>query len=128
MYTCPLALYVEVALYGYAHSDHHNRIFQRFETLLLLLPAVYVGYRSYKRAGVTIKSEQLALRSGWLTIKSIYVKTSYSVVNDLAKSYATSARIMYSTCDCHARHTHKVVDVGEHEAQTIYEWFLRKKK
>ncbi|MGG6431941.1 PH domain-containing protein [Anoxybacillus sp. D401a] len=103
-------------------------LFQRFEPLLLLLPAVYVGYRSYKRAGVSIKSEQLALRSGWLTIKTVYM-LKHRIQSLTVSQTRTQQRIGL----CTVRATvmpgirKKVVDVDEHEAQAIYEWFLGNK-
>ncbi|MED0688104.1 PH domain-containing protein [Anoxybacillus ayderensis] len=102
--------------------------FQRFETLLLLLPAVYVGYRSYKRAGVTIKSEQLALRSGWLTIKTVYM-----LKHRIQSLTVSQTRMQQRLGLCTVRATvmpgirTKVVDVDEHEAQAIYKWFLGNK-
>ncbi|NNU96706.1 PH domain-containing protein [Anoxybacillus sp. EFIL] len=102
--------------------------FQRFETLLLLLPAVYVGYRSYKRAGVTIKSEQLALRSGWLTIKTVYM-----LKHRIQSLTISQSRMQQRLGLCTVRATvmpgirTKVVDVDEHKAQAIYEWFLGNK-
>ncbi|EPZ37144.1 Bacterial membrane flanked domain protein [Anoxybacillus ayderensis] len=102
--------------------------FQRFETLLLLVPAVYVGYRSYKRAGVTIKSEQLALRSGWLTIKTVYM-----LKHRIQSLTISQSRMQQRLGLCTVRATvmpgirTKVVDVDEHKAQAIYEWFLGNK-
>ncbi|MCX8045863.1 MAG: PH domain-containing protein, partial [Anoxybacillus gonensis] len=102
--------------------------FQRFETLLLLLPAVYVGYRSYKRAGVAIKGEQLALRSGWLTIKTVYMLKQ--CIQSLTMSQ-TRMQQRARLCTVHATVMPgiraKVVDVDESTTKTIYEWFLENK-
>ncbi|MBB5356537.1 putative membrane protein [Anoxybacillus mongoliensis] len=103
--------------------------FQRFETLLLLLPAVHVGYRSYRRAGVTIKSEQLALRSGWLTIKTVYM-----LKHCIQSLTISQTRMQQRLGLCTVRATvmpgirGKVVDVDEREAKVIYEWFLENKE
>ncbi|MGJ7036172.1 PH domain-containing protein [Anoxybacillus eryuanensis] len=103
--------------------------FQRFETLLLLLPAVHVGYRSYRRAGVTIKSEQLALRSGWLTIKTVYM-----LKHRIQSLTISQTRMQQRLGLCTVRATvmpgirGKVVDVDEREANVIYEWFLENKE
>ncbi|KFZ41687.1 hypothetical protein CS060_13660 [Anoxybacillus flavithermus] len=99
--------------------------FQRFETLLLLVPAVYVGYRSYKRAGVAIKSEQLALRRGWLTTKTVYMLKHR--IQSLTISQSRMQQRL-GLCTVHATVMPgirtKVVDVDESTAKTIYEWFL----
>ncbi|WP_041638469.1 PH domain-containing protein [Anoxybacillus flavithermus] len=103
--------------------------FQRFETLLLLLLAIYVGYRSYKQAGVAIKSEQLALRSGWLTIKTVYM-----LKHRIQSLTISQTRMQQRLRLCTVRATvmpgirKKVVDVDEREAKAIYEWFLENKE
>ncbi|WP_035045041.1 PH domain-containing protein [Anoxybacillus flavithermus] len=101
---------------------------ERFETLLLVFLAIYVGHRSYKRAGVALEREQLALRSGWLTIKTVYM------LKQRIQSFTISQSRMQQRarlCTVHATVMpgirKKVVDVDEHKAQAIYESFLENK-
>ena len=101
---------------------------ERFETLLLVFPAIYVGHRSYKRAGVALERKQLALRSGWLTIKTVYMlkqriqslTISQSRVQQRARLCTVHATVMPGVRT-------KVIDVNECEAKAIYEWFLGNK-
>lgn len=98
---------------------------ERFETLLLVFLAIYVGHRSYKQAGVAIKGEQLALRRGWLTTKTVYMLKHR--IQSLTISQSRMQQRL-GLCTVHATVMPgiraKVVDVDESTAKTIYEWFL----
>lgn len=101
--------------------------FQRFEMLFLLLIAIYVGDRRYKQAGVALELEQLALRGGWLTIKTVYMLKQR--IQSLTMSQ-TRMQQRARLCTVHATVMPgirtKVVDVDECEAKAIYEWFFGK--
>ncbi len=103
--------------------------FQRFETVFLLLIAMYIGYRTYKQAGVALECKQLVLRRGWLTIKTVYM------LKHRIQSFTISqTRMQQQFGLCNIRATVmpgiriKVIDVDEREAKAIYEWFLGNKE
>ncbi|WP_043967052.1 PH domain-containing protein [Anoxybacillus thermarum] len=68
------------------------------------------------------------MRSGWLTIKTVYMlkhriqslTISQTCMQQRIGLCTVRATVMPSICT-------KVVDVDEHEAQAIYEWFLENK-
>ncbi|WP_461201227.1 PH domain-containing protein [Anoxybacillus sp. TBDG-1] len=103
--------------------------FQRFETLFFLLIAMYIGYRTYKQAGVALGGKQLVLRRGWLTIKTVYM-----LKHRIQSLTMSQTRMQQRARLCTVRATVmpgiriKVVDVDEREAKAIYEWFLENKE
>jgi putative membrane protein len=100
--------------------------------LLLLLPtASYFGYLSYQASGWAISNHQLALRSRFLSVRTVYMlknriqsmEASYNWFQQRKSLGTISATVMSGTGGAGG----KVVDLDQEDVQTIYAWFQRTK-
>ncbi len=100
--------------------------------LLLLLPmASYFGYLSYRFAGWSISNYQLALRSRFLNVRTVYMlknriqsmEFSYNWFQQRKGLGTISATVMSGIGGAQG----EVIDLDKEDLQTIYTWFKRTK-
>lgn len=101
--------------------------------LLLALPvAAYFGYLNYRTAGWAVSNHQLALRSRFWSVKTVYMLKNR--IQSMEASYNLFQRrrrlgtIEATVASGPGGTAGKVADLDEEDVQTIYAWFQRTKE